>query len=135
MPKVLVTRRVHFAAGHRLLNPEFSEERNRQVFGGCYNPHGHNYDLEVTVEGEVDPDTGYVIDLGDLKHRLHELVIDEVDHKFLNEEVSWLEGVNPTAENLVVHIWSRLNGRLDGLRLVNVKLWETPRNIAEYQGK
>jgi 6-pyruvoyltetrahydropterin/6-carboxytetrahydropterin synthase len=135
MPKVLVTRRVHFAAGHRLLNPEFSEERNRQVFGGCYNPHGHNYDLEVTVEGEVDPDTGYVIDLGDLKRRLHELVVDEVDHKFLNEQVSWLEGVNPTAENLVVHIWSRLDGRLDGLRLVNVKLWETPRNIAEYQGE
>ena len=135
MPKVLVTRRVHFAAGHRLLNPEFSEERNRRVFGGCYNRHGHNYDLEVTVEGEVDPETGYVIDLGDLKRRLHEIVVDDVDHRFLNDEVGWLEGVNPTAENLVVQIWKRLHGQLDGLRLVNVKLWETPRNIAEYKGE
>jgi len=135
MPKVLVTRRVHFAAGHRLLNPEFSEELNRRVFGGCYNRHGHNYDLEVTVEGEVDPETGYVIDLGDLKRRLHEIVVDDVDHKFLNDEVGWLEGVNPTAENLVVQIWKRLHGQLDGLRLVNVKLWETPRNIAEYKGE
>ena len=100
MPKVLVTRRVHFSAGHRLLNPEFSEERNRRVFGGCYNRHGHNYDLEVTVEGEVDPETGYVIDLGDLKRRLHEIVVDDVDHKFLNDEVGWLQGVNPTAETI-----------------------------------
>ena len=134
MPKVLVTRRVHFAAGHRLHNPEFSEERNRQVFGGCYNPHGHNYDLEVTVEGEVNPETGYVIDLGELKQRLHELVVDHVDHRFLNDEVDWLAGVIPTAENLVLAIWTRLEGRLDGLTLVNVKLWETARNIAEYRG-
>ena len=135
MPKVLVTRRVHFAAGHRLLNPGYTEEKNRRLFGGCYNVHGHNYDLEVTVEGEVDPETGYVIDLGELKQRLHDLVVDDVDHKFLNEEVDWLRGVNPTAENLVVEMWNQLGDGLDGLRLVSVKLWETARNIAEYRGE
>ena len=134
MPKVRVTRRVHFAAGHRLLNPDFSEDRNREVFGGCYTPHGHNYDVEVTVEGEVDPDTGYVIDLGRLKRLIHEAALDELDHTFLND-VEWLEGVNPTAENLVVELWNRLNGALNGLDLISIRLWETERNIAEYRGE
>lgn len=134
MPSVQVTRHVHFSAGHRLSNPEFTEEENREVFGACYGPHGHNYDLEVTVEGAVDPATGYVIDLGRLKDLLHELVVDELDHTFLNSDVEWLDGVNPTAENLAVAIWNRLEGRLDGTRLVLVHLWETQRNIAEYRG-
>lgn len=135
MPRVQVTRRVHFASGHRLLNPECSEDENRRIFGGCYNVHGHNYDLEVTVEGEVDPETGYVIDLGRLKEILHGAVVDDLDHRFLNDEVEWMRGINPTAENLAVQIWRRLEGRLDGTDLVAVKLWETDRNIAEYRGE
>ncbi len=104
------------------------------MFGDCYNPHGHNYDLEVTVEGEVDPTTGFVIELGALKRRLQELVIAELDHTTLND-APLMAGLNPTVENLVVQIWRRLQGHLDPLTLVSVKLWETERNIAEYRGE
>ena len=135
MPRVRVTKRVDFAAGHRLGNPSFGEEENRRIFGGCHNLHGHNYELEVTVEGEVDPETGYVIDLGRLKELLGEIVLEDVDHVNLSADVEWMEGINPTAENLVVQIWKRLFGSLDGTRLVSVKLWESARNIAEYRGE
>ncbi len=136
MPRVRVTRMLHFSAGHRLHRPGWDEEKNREVFGACSNPtgHGHNYDLEVTVEGEVDPETGFVLDLSRLKALVKEHVVDDVDHTNLNEDVSWMEGVNPTTENLVVKIWQRLEGRLDGAELVSVKLWETERNMAEYRG-
>ena len=137
MPKVRVTRHLHFSAGHRLHRPEWDEERNRDVFGACSNPagHGHNYDLEVTVEGEVDPETGFVIDLKRLKELVRGLVIEDVDHANLNEDVSWMEGINPTVENLAVQIWRRLEGRLDGAELASVKLWETDRNVVEYRGE
>jgi 6-pyruvoyltetrahydropterin/6-carboxytetrahydropterin synthase len=137
MPSVRVTRRLHFSAGHRLYRPDWDEERNREVFGACSNPtgHGHNYDLEVTVEGEVDPATGFVIDLKRLKELVRELVIRDVDHANLNTDVEWMDGVNPTAENLAVGIWERLDGRLEGADLVSVKLWETERNIVEYRGE
>lgn len=134
MPRVRVTKRVQFAAGHQLGSPELSQEENRRVFGDCSRLHGHNYDLEVTVEGEVDHRTGFVIDFRDLKRRIRELAIDEIDHRHLND-VEWLEGANPTAENLAVAIWERLSGRLDGAELVRVKLWETDRSIAEYRGE
>lgn len=137
MPRVRVTRRLHFSAGHRLHHPDLSERENREVFGACSNPggHGHNYDLEVTVEGDVDPETGFVIDLKRLKELVNASVIDDVDHANLNVDVPWMEGVNPTAENLAVRIWRRLEGRLDGAELVSVKLWETDRNIVEYRGE
>lgn len=137
MPKVRVTRRVHFSAGHRLALPELSEEENRHLFGACSNPsgHGHNYELDITVEGEVDPRTGFVIDLARLRDLVHEAVVDDVDHANLNVDVGWMEGVNPTSENLAVQIWRRLEGRLEGARLVCVKLWETERNSVEYRGE
>lgn len=137
MPRVRVTRRLHFSAGHRLHRPDWDAERNREMFGACSNPtgHGHNYDLEVTVEGEVDAATGFVIDLKRLKELVRELVIRDVDHSNLNTDVPWMEGVNPTAENLAVGIWGRLEGRLEGAELVSVKLWETERNIVEYRGE
>jgi 6-pyruvoyltetrahydropterin/6-carboxytetrahydropterin synthase len=137
MPRVRVTRRLHFSAGHRLFRPDWGEERNREVFGACSNPtgHGHNYDLEVTVEGEIDPETGFVLDLKRLKELVSEMVISDMDHANLNTDVEWLEGRNPTAENLSVAIWNRLEGRLDGAELVSVKLWETDRNVAEYRGE
>lgn len=137
MPRVRVTRRLHFSAGHRLHRPHWDEEKNREVFGACSNPtgHGHNYDLEVTVEGEIDPETGFVLDLKRLKELVKEMVISDMDHANLNSDVDWLDGRNPTAENLSVAIWKRLEGRLDGAELVSVKLWETDRNVAEYRGE
>lgn len=137
MPIARVTRRVHFCAGHRLQNPDWDEERNRATYGACSNPsgHGHNYDLEVTVEGEIDPDVGYVMDLRALKELLGDAVLSEVDHRNLNVDVPWLEGVIPTTENLAVAIWRRLEGRLPMARLVSVRLWETERNSVEYRGE
>lgn len=137
MPTARVTRRVHFCAGHRLHNPEWDEERNHATYGACSNPngHGHNYDLEVTVEGPIDPAVGYVMDLRALKELLGDAVLSEVDHRNLNVDVPWLEGVVPTTENLAVAIWRRLEGRLGTARLVSVRLWETERNSVEYRGE
>lgn len=137
MPRVRVTRRVHFSAGHRLHDPALSDEENREVFGACSNPHGHghNYELEVTVEGDVDPKTGFVVDLARLRDLVRGRVVDEVDHANLNRDVDWMRGVNPSSENLAVQIWRRLEGELEGAELVSVRLWETPRNSAEYRGE
>jgi len=132
-----VTRRVHFSAGHRLHNPDLSAEENRDTYGLCNNPagHGHNYDLEVTVAGPVDPVTGYVMDLKRLKHLLEREVLADVDHANLNVDVDWMAGVIPTTENLAVAIWRRLEGGLPGVRLLSVRLWETDRNSVEYRGE
>jgi 6-pyruvoyltetrahydropterin/6-carboxytetrahydropterin synthase len=137
MPIVHVTRKVHFNAAHRLHNPEKSDEWNRETFGPCNNPnwHGHNYELEVTVAGEPDPDTGYVIDLGVLKRLLQERVLDPMDHKNLNQEVDFLDGVIPSTENVAVAIWEQLESALPSGRLHRVRLYETPRNFVEYHGE
>jgi len=135
MPSVRVTRRVHFSAAHRLHNPDLSERENVELFGACNSPnwHGHNYEMDVTVEGEVDPVTGYVVDLKLLKEAAEE-VVGELDHRNLNLDVPWLEGVLPSTENLVMRIWERLAPRVPRGRLVRLVLWETPRNSAEYTG-
>ncbi|HEX6938929.1 MAG TPA: 6-carboxytetrahydropterin synthase [Longimicrobiales bacterium] len=138
MARVRVTRRLHFSAAHRLAREDWDEERNRRVFGLCASPnwHGHNYELDVTVEGEVDPETGFVLDLKALRDVVEERVIAEVDHRNLNLDVPWLQRVNPTTENLVVAIWGRLADALPaGVRLVRLVLWETPRNYVEYAGE
>jgi 6-pyruvoyltetrahydropterin/6-carboxytetrahydropterin synthase len=138
MPTVRATRRVHFSAAHRLFHPDWTDERNREVFGDCANPnwHGHNYELDVTVEGEIDPKTGYVMDLKLLRTTLEGRVVEDVDHHNLNLEVPWLAGVNPTTENLAVAIWERIEGHLPaGVRLARVVLHETPRNSVEYTGE
>ncbi|HSG46856.1 MAG TPA: 6-carboxytetrahydropterin synthase, partial [Longimicrobiales bacterium] len=134
---VRVTRRVHWNSAHRLFRPDWSDERNAEVFGACANPHwhGHNYEMDVTVSGPVDPETGYVLDLKVLKELLEERVVSELDHRNLNVQVAWLQGLNPTTENLVVAIWNRVVDRLPkGLRLERIVLWETPRNYVEYTG-
>lgn len=135
MPTVTVTRRVHFNAAHRLHNPSMSEAENRRIFGLCNNPnyHGHNYELEVSVEGEIDPKTGYVADLGEVKRLVEEHVIQHLDHKNLNLDVPEFRDLIPTTENLVVVIWRLLEGRLPG-RLKRLILWETPRNYVAYWG-
>lgn len=136
MPTVYITRKVHFNAAHRLHNPEKSDAWNRETFGKCNNPnwHGHNYTLEVTVAGEPDPETGYVIDLSELKRVIQEQVVDKVDHQNLNLDVGFMQGILPSTENFVVAIWHQLEDALPGGRLHAVKLYETERNIAEYRG-
>ncbi|HSJ06755.1 MAG TPA: 6-carboxytetrahydropterin synthase [Longimicrobiales bacterium] len=137
MARVKVTRRVHFCAAHRLGRDDWSQDQNLRVFGSCANPnwHGHNYELDVTVEGEVDPATGFVFDLKHLRELVESRVLADVDHRNLNLDVPWLEDLNPTTENLVVAVWHRLAGALpEGIRLVRLVLWETPRNYVEYTG-
>ncbi len=130
-----VTVKVYFEAAHRLHNPDRSDDWNRQVFGKCNNlhGHGHNYVLEVTVGGEVDPDSGYLIDMKDLKQVLREAVVNDVDHHHLNIEVPWLDGIIPSAENLARVFYERIESRLgDGLWLKAVTVHETERNSATY---
>ncbi|NBC26329.1 MAG: 6-carboxytetrahydropterin synthase [Bacteroidetes bacterium] len=136
---IYVTRKSHFNAAHRLHNPSKSEEWNKKTFGKCNNPnwHGHNYQLEVTVAGEADPDTGYVIDLSDLKHIINDKILDKCDHKNLNKEVPFLDGIIPTSENLVKAFFQELEDNINETAygssfLYSVKLFETERNIAEY---
>lgn len=137
MPVVRATRRVHFSSAHRLFREEWSDEKNAEVFGDCSNPnwHGHNYDLFVTVEGPVDPETGFVMDLKALKDVLTARVVADVDHRNLNLEVEWLGNTIPSTENFAVAIWDRIVGALpEGVRLAKVALHETPRHYVEYTG-
>jgi 6-pyruvoyltetrahydropterin/6-carboxytetrahydropterin synthase len=134
--EVVVTRRVHFNAAHRLHNPAMSDRWNRETFGPCNNPrwHGHNYVLEVAVRGRPDPRTGYVVDLGRLKAVIEERIVARCDHRNLNEEVDFLRGVIPSTENLVLAFWRELEGHLPAGKLFCVRLYETERNFAEYFG-
>jgi 6-pyruvoyltetrahydropterin/6-carboxytetrahydropterin synthase len=135
-PEVTVTKRLHFNAAHRVHNPALSDEENRRLFGKCNNPnwHGHNYVLDVSVAGPVDPTTGYVLDLGALKRLVEEHVLNVVDHRNLNLEVEFMRGVIPTAENIAVAFWQVLAPRVAPARLVRIVLWETPHNYVEYTG-
>lgn len=138
MPTVRVTRRVHWNSAHRLYRKDWSDDRNSEVFGACANPHwhGHNYEMDVTVSGPINPETGYVMDLKALKDLLADRVVDDLDHRNLNIEVPWLDDVIPTSENLVVAIWNRIADRLpEGLVLHRIVLYETPRNFVEYTGE
>lgn len=132
-----VTRREVFSAAHRLYNPKFSDEENERIFGKCSNPnwHGHNYTLEVVVAGQVNPDTGYVVDLKVLKEIIIKNVIQKVDHKNLNTETDFLTGIIPTAENVTAAIWKQLVDKIPGGRLYAVKLYETENNYFEYRGE
>src|SRR5215213_8997450 len=119
MPRCAVTRRVHFNAAHRLYNPGFSDEWNRTTFGECNNPnyHGHNYELELTVEGEIDPETGYVLDL-----------------KKLNLDVPWFKILIPTSENIALVCWREMRPAVPAGLALRLRLWETPRNYVDYEG-
>jgi len=136
---IFVTRKAHFNAAHRLHNPEKSDDWNRKQFGKCNHPnwHGHNYVLEVTVAGEPDPETGYVIDLGDLKQLIKKKIIETCDHRNLNTDVPFLKGKITSTENLVREFYHQLkdqveNAASDGSVLYSVKLFETERNSAEF---
>ncbi|HET9066343.1 MAG TPA: 6-carboxytetrahydropterin synthase [Gemmatimonadales bacterium] len=137
MPRALVVRRTHFNAAHRLHNPAESDAWNRETFGPCNNPnyHGHNYEVELQVEGEIDPRTGYVVDVGILKHLFDRHVHTVLDHRNLNLDVPWFAKHLPSAENIAVFIWQELVDRIPSGRLARVRLWETPRNYVEYTGE
>ena len=134
--KVRLVSRSHFSAAHRLNREDWDEETNRRVFDKCNNlhGHGHTYELEVMVEGEVDPETGYVMDFGDLKRTVRERVIERLNRRHLNHDVDFLSGVNPTAENIAAGIWRELEGRVAPARLAQVTLNETERNRVIYVG-
>lgn len=132
--KVAVYRKAHFNAAHRLYNKNWSFEKNQEVFGLCNNPryHGHNYNLEVKVTGEIDPETGYVIDLKLLKDVIKEEVEDRFDHKNLNEDTEEFQDLIPTAENIAVVIHEKINRRLGDQYDVQIRLYETERNFVEF---
>ena len=136
MPRCRVTRRVHFNAAHRLHNPARPDAWNAATFGVCNNPnfHGHNSDLDISVEGEVNPDSGYVLDLNTLKQVTEDRVLQHLDHKNLNLDVAWFAHLNPTSENLAIVIWRELRAAVPGELALSVRLWETPRNYVEYAG-
>ncbi|MGZ4787228.1 MAG: 6-pyruvoyl trahydropterin synthase family protein [Terriglobales bacterium] len=135
---VYLTRKVEFAASHVYHNPAFSPEENRRVFGKCNNPngHGHNYTLEVTVKGEVDGETGFVLDLKDLKEILNREVMDVFDHRHLNKEVPEFATQIPTTENIAISIWNRISPKLNrGTHMHRVRVYETPDLFVDYYGE
>ncbi|GAA0762363.1 6-pyruvoyl trahydropterin synthase family protein [Psychroflexus lacisalsi] len=135
--KVTVHRKAHFNAAHRLYRKDWTFEKNEEIFGKCNNPqyHGHNYELIASVTGEIDPETGYVIDVKILKDLIKSEVEDAFDHKNLNEQVPEFENLNPTAENIAVVIWNKLKPKLKESHELEITLYETPRNFVTYKGE
>lgn len=136
MPRVTVTRRLRFNAAHRVHNPALSDKENAAIFGKCNNPnwHGHNYILDVSVEGDIEERTGYVFDLAALKLLVEREVVDKVDHRNFNLDVDFMKSVIPTSENIVVAFWGLLVDRVKPARLARLVLWETENNYVEYTG-
>jgi 6-pyruvoyltetrahydropterin/6-carboxytetrahydropterin synthase len=134
--KATVSRKAHFNAAHRLHRKEWSDEKNAEVFGKCSNPnyHGHNYELIVSVTGEINPETGFVIDLKTLKQLIKIEIEDAFDHKNLNVEVLEFKNLNPTAENIAVVIYNKIKPKLNTKLKVEITLYETPRNFVTYSG-
>ena len=134
---ITVYRKSHFNAAHRLYRPDWDGQKNNDVFGKCNNPnfHGHNYELEVGVTGEVDPVTGYLIDIKKLKTIMKEEVEDYLDHKNLNMDIPEFKDINPTMENIAILIWNKLREKLEDDFKISVTLYETPRNYAVYNGE
>ena len=134
---VYLTRKCEFSAAHYYHNPEFSPEENQRIFGKCNNPngHGHNYTLEVTVKGEVNPRSGFVVDLKELKNMLEREVLSALDHRFLNKEVPEFRDRIPTTENLAIAIWERLHSKLNVAKLHRVRVFETPDLFVDFYGE
>lgn len=134
--RVTVSRKAHFNAAHRLYRKDWTIEENDAVFGKCNNPnyHGHNYELIVSVTGEIDQETGFVIDVKILSYLIKEHIENAFDHKNLNLDVPDFQDLNPTAENIAVVIWNKLRGFIDNRKELEVTLYETPRNFVSYKG-
>lgn len=135
--KVTVSRKAHFNAAHRLYNNDWTDARNAEIFGKCANPnfHGHNYELIISVKGEIHPETGFVMDMKVLKQLIREEIEEQFDHKNLNEEVVEFKTLNPTAENISVIIWQKLRSKIAANLELKVTLYETPRNFVTYSGE
>ena len=134
--RVTVSRKAHFNAAHRLYRKDWSDKKNDEMFGICNNPnfHGHNYELVVSVTGEIDKETGYVIDIKTLKDLIKAKVENDFDHKNLNVEVNEFKTLNPTAENIAVVIYNKLKPHMDPNHDLEITLYETPRNFVTYSG-
>jgi 6-pyruvoyltetrahydropterin/6-carboxytetrahydropterin synthase len=134
---VYLTRKAEFSASHYYHNPEFTAEENQRIFGKCNNPngHGHNYTLEVTVKGQVDAHSGFVVELKQLKEIMNREVLDALDHRFLNKELPEFRSTIPTTENLAINIWGRLEPKLRIARLHRVRLYETPDLFVDFYGE
>ncbi|WP_420318399.1 6-pyruvoyl trahydropterin synthase family protein [Ekhidna sp.] len=136
MPRVTVNRKEHFNAAHRLYNPEWSDDKNEDIFGKCNNPnwHGHNYEVIVSLTGEPDPETGYVYDMKKLSNLVKKQVLNRFDHKNLNLDVTEFKQLNPTAENIVKVIYDLLRPEIEDEYEMKITLYETERNYVEYPG-
>ncbi|MEP2059435.1 6-pyruvoyl trahydropterin synthase family protein [Maribacter litoralis] len=134
--KVKVSRKAHFNAAHRLYRKDWEDSKNNEIFGKCNNPnfHGHNYEMIVSVTGEIDPETGFVMDMKVLKDLIKVEIEDYLDHKNLNIEVDEFKSLNPTAENIAVVIWKRLRPHIQKTNELEVVLYETPRNYVTFSG-
>ena len=134
--EITVSRKAHFNAAHRLHNKNWSDEKNLKIFGKCnyQNYHGHNYELIVSVKGEINPETGYVIDMGELKKIIKNEVEERLDHKNLNLDVPHFSNTIPSAENICIYIYDILKDNIDSQFKLSVRLYETPRNFVEYSG-
>ena len=134
---VYLTRKAEFSASHYYHNPEFTPEENQRIFGKCNNPHGHghNYTLEVTVKGNIDQRSGFVVDLKELKEIMNREVIDAMDHRLLNKEVAEFKDQIPTTENLAISIWRRLEPKLSLAELHRVRVYETPDLFVDFYGE
>ena len=135
--KISICRKAHFNAAHRLYNSAWDEQKNKEIFGKCANAnyHGHNYLLEVWIKGKIDPETGYVMNLKDLKQIIEEHIEDRFDHKNLNLDTEEFKNLNPTAENICLVIWQILRKQLNSDLQLKVRLHETERNIVEFDGE
>ena len=134
--EITVSRKAHFNAAHRLHNKNWSDEKNQKVFGKCnyQNYHGHNYELIVSVTGKINPETGYVIDMGELKKIIKNEVEERLDHKNLNLDVPHFSNTIPSAENICIYIFDILRDNIDSQFKLSIRLYETPRNFVEYSG-
>ncbi len=134
--KVKISRKAHFNAAHRLYRKEWDDAKNTEIFGKCNNPnfHGHNYELIVSVNGEIDPETGFVMDMKVLKDLIKQEIEDYLDHKNLNIEVEEFKNLNPTAENIAVIIWKKLRPHISSSNDLEIVLYETPRNFVTFSG-
>ena len=134
--EITVSRKAHFNAAHRLHNKNWSDEKNQKIFGKCnyQNYHGHNYELIVSVTGKINPETGYVIDMGELKKIIKNEVEERLDHKNLNLDVPHFSNTIPSAENICIYIYDILRDNINSQFKLSVRLYETPRNFVEYSG-
>jgi 6-pyruvoyltetrahydropterin/6-carboxytetrahydropterin synthase len=136
---VYITRRFHFSASHRVYNPEFADDKNYEIYGKCANPsgHGHNYIMDVTIAGDVDPQIGFVMDLTELKHLVEKRIIEKVDHHNLNTDVEFMKDIIPSTENIAIKFWEQIEPSINNShrKLHSIRLQETVNNTVEYKGK